>query len=205
MQDLDAIRADVRRRLKLQRRHLSPAERAARAQRIAASLRRARILKPGNRVALYSPMSGEVPLDAIVEWARELRCELYLPRIVNFRERRMRFVRWNEQTVLRRHRFGMVEPVTGPTIGTRALDVVLMPAVGVDSRGVRLGMGAGFYDRSFAHRLRTQWRRPRLIAVVYDFQRVAELPSHAFDVPLDAVVSEADLQRFSTQKHGRLA
>lgn len=206
MQDPNTIRAAVRRRLKNQRRSLSSAERTERARRIATSLRRARALKPGQRIALYSPMGGEVPLDEIVAWALELHCELYLPRIVNWRTRSMRFVRWTNQSALRRHRFGMVEPTAGAAISMRALDLVLMPAVAVDQRGVRLGMGAGFYDRSFAHRRRTRWRRPHLIAVVYDFQRMHEaLPSHALDVPVDAVVSETGLQRFSTENYGRLA
>ncbi|MET0660687.1 MAG: 5-formyltetrahydrofolate cyclo-ligase [Steroidobacteraceae bacterium] len=200
MQDSNAIRAAVRRRLKKQRRELSSAERITRAKCIAASLRRARVIGRGQRIALYSATDGEVPLDEIARWARRLRCELYLPRIVNWTERRMRFVRWNEDTPLRRHRFGMVEPVCGAVVSTRELDLVLLPAVAIDRRGVRLGMGAGFYDRSFAHRRLTRWRRPRLIAVVYDFQRIPELPSHALDVPVDAVVSETGLQRFSTEK-----
>jgi 5-formyltetrahydrofolate cyclo-ligase len=142
-------------------------------------------------------MGGEVQLDEIAKWARELHCELYLPRIVNWRTRCMRFVRWTERSIMRRHPFGMVEPIGSVLINVRALDLVLLPAVAVDQRGVRLGMGAGFYDRAFAHRRRTMWRRPRLIAVVYDFQRIAmALPSHPFDVPVDAVVSEAGLQRF---------
>ena len=198
MQDSNTFRLNVRRRLKQQRRDLSRTERATRAKRIAASVRRARVIKPGQRIALYSAMGGEVPLDEIAAWARRLGCELYLPRIVNWTERRMRFVRWTQETALRRHRFGMVEPATGEVISTRELDLVLMPAVAIDRRGVRLGMGAGFYDRSFAHRRRTRWHRPRLIAVVYDFQLVPELPSHTLDVPVDAVVSEAGLQRFFT-------
>lgn len=203
MHDANSIRADVRRRLKVQRRGLSPTDRAARAQRIAAALQRARVVRPGQRIAVYNPINGEVELDPIVDWARALGCVLYLPRIVSWSRRRMKFVRWTKRSLLRPHRFGMVEPITGPAVPARCLDVVLLPAVAVDSRGVRLGMGAGFYDRSFAHRRHTRWRRPRLIAVVYDFQRVPELPSQPFDVPVDAVVSEDGLQWFSTQDHGR--
>lgn len=205
MQDSNAIRAAVRRRLKRQRHALTLIDRTRRAARIAAALRHARALKRGQRIALYSPIGGEVPLDEVALWARRRGCELYLPRIVHWTQRRMRFVRWCEGTVLRRHRFGMSEPVAGAVISMRALDVVLLPALAIDRHGIRLGMGAGFYDRCFAHRRRTQWRRPRLIAVVYDFQRVADLPSHEHDVPVDAVVSESGLQRFSTKNHGRLA
>lgn len=205
MQDPNAIRAAVRRQLKAQRRQLSAMERTTRARQIAASLRRSRMLRPGQRIALYSPTAGEVQLDEIVAWARQLHCELYLPRIVSWRARRMRFVRWDEHTPLRRHRLGMTEPVTGVTRAARTLDLVLMPAVAVDRRGVRLGAGAGFYDRSFAHRRLMRWRRPRLVAVVYDFQYLLELPSHALDVPVDAVVTETGVQRFYSRIPGSFA
>lgn len=73
----------------------------------------------------------------------------------------------------------------------RRLDVILLPLVAVDARGWRLGSGAGFYDRSLAHlRYGRRWRRPRLIGVAYEFQRVAQLEPQPWDVPLDAVVTE---------------
>lgn len=197
MQDPIALRAALRRQFKAQRRELPIQQRAARSRRIAIALRRARLFQPGQRIAVYSPTAGEVLLAELVEWLRRLRCELYLPRIVDWRARRMRFVRWDEDSPLREHRLGMVEPIEGPQLGTRQLDLVLMPAVAIDARGHRLGMGAGFYDRSFAYRTKTAWRRPRLVAVVYDFQRIESLPAARFDVPVDAVVSERGLHWFS--------
>ncbi|MGE0811300.1 MAG: 5-formyltetrahydrofolate cyclo-ligase, partial [Immundisolibacter sp.] len=55
--------------------------------------------------------------------------------------------------------------------------------------GSRLGMGGGYYDRSFARVLRHAWRRPRLIGVAFDRQRVAALPGRPWDVPLDGVLT----------------
>jgi 5-formyltetrahydrofolate cyclo-ligase len=196
MQDSIGVRAALRRYMKAQRRQLDAADRERRARQIARALRRARILRPGRRVAVYSAIGGEVPLDPIVREARRIGCELYLPRIVSWRAHRMHFIRWDAATPLRPHRLGMVEPTRGAAVPARALDVVLLPALAVDARGIRLGMGAGFYDRSFAHRRRSKWLRPRLIAVVYDFQRVASIPAHSFDVPVDAVLSESGLRWF---------
>ena len=72
-----------------------------------------------------------------------------------------------------------------------ALDLVLVPLVAFDARGVRLGMGGGYYDRSFAYlNFRSRWRRPRLIGVGFDFQRAESISPQPWDVCLDGVITE---------------
>ena len=76
----------------------------------------------------------------------------------------------------------------------RNLDLVLLPLVAVDANGTRLGTGAGFYDRCLQHlRAGRRWRRPKLIGLGYEFQRVAGLAARTWDVPLDALLTEKDL------------
>ena len=76
----------------------------------------------------------------------------------------------------------------------RRLDLVLVPLVAIDPRGTRLGTGAGFYDRCLQHlRAGRRWRRPKLIGLGYEFQRVAALAAAPWDVPLDALITEKDL------------
>jgi 5-formyltetrahydrofolate cyclo-ligase len=71
------------------------------------------------------------------------------------------------------------------------LDLVLVPLVGFDARGNRLGMGGGFYDRHFSFlRNRRAWRRPLLIGIAFDVQRVPQLRDSAHDVPLWGIVTE---------------
>ncbi|ADG79854.1 5-formyltetrahydrofolate cyclo-ligase OS=Tsukamurella paurometabola (strain ATCC 8368 / DSM/ CCUG 35730 / CIP 100753 / JCM 10117 / KCTC 9821 / NBRC 16120/ NCIMB 702349 / NCTC 13040) OX=521096 GN=Tpau_3269 PE=3 SV=1 [Tsukamurella paurometabola] len=88
--------------------------------------------------------------------------------------------------------FGLLEP-TGDRLGVDALtsvDTVLLPALGVSRGGVRLGRGAGYYDRS----LRGD---ARLIAVVYDHELVDELPAEPTDVPVHAALTPSGLVAFS--------
>jgi putative effector of murein hydrolase len=81
--------------------------------------------------------------------------------------------------------------VLGATIGPRWLDLVLVPLVGFDPRGHRLGMGAGLYDRHFAFlRHRHAWRRPLLVGVAFDAQKVERLADSEHDVQLHGVVTE---------------
>lgn len=94
------------------------------------------------------------------------------------------------------NRFGIPEPDrNAKRLPSRLLSVVLLPLVGFDSDGNRLGMGGGFYDRTFGYAIHSSARRPRLIGVAYECQRSADgLPRRPWDVPLDGVVTEAGLR-----------
>jgi 5-formyltetrahydrofolate cyclo-ligase len=75
--------------------------------------------------------------------------------------------------------------------------VLFVPLVAFDAQGNRLGMGGGYYDSSLAYlRMRRTFRKPKLIGVAYDFQRVAALPCEPWDVPLDAVLTDRALYQF---------
>ena len=82
-------------------------------------------------------------------------------------------------------------------IDIRRLDLVLMPLVGFDSTGSRLGMGGGFYDRSFAFlRRRQKWRKPNLIGAAFDCQKVEQIDGQSWDVPLSGVMTESGVELF---------
>lgn len=72
-------------------------------------------------------------------------------------------------------------------------DVVLMPLLGFDAKGTRLGYGGGYYDRTLA-RLR---KRPRLVGLAFAAQELKDIPRAEHDMPLDAVITEAGIRRFS--------
>jgi 5-formyltetrahydrofolate cyclo-ligase len=123
---------------------------------------------------------------------------LYLPVITDFRHSRMRFVRYEVDSAMRVNRYGIAEPDHrhAEVIPARHLDVVLLPLVGFDAHGSRLGSGAGFYDRSLHHlREGRRWRKPKLIGVGYECQRVPRLQPDRWDVPLDGILTERGLTR----------
>ena len=110
---------------------------------------------------------------------------------------KMQFVEMS--TRQRSNRLGIAEPEGARIIGARWLDVVFLPLVGFDSRGVRLGTGGGFYDRAFAfRRWRTVWHTPQLIGLGYSFQQVGHITSAPHDVLMDAVVTEKGVVRCAT-------
>ncbi|MEO5343522.1 MAG: hypothetical protein H7842_09335, partial [Gammaproteobacteria bacterium SHHR-1] len=68
--------------------------------------------------------------------------------------------------------------------------LLLMPLVGFDDRLHRLGMGGGYYDRSFAFLRRGRWHRPRLLGVAHECQRLTRLQPKPWDLAMDALVTE---------------
>jgi 5-formyltetrahydrofolate cyclo-ligase len=191
-------RARLRAQLRARRRAVPLPERTSASRQFARILRRCHLLRSGQRIALYVAHDHEADPQLIARLARRSRCRLYLPAIVDYTRRRMEFRRYASDAQLRPNRYGIPEPQrTAPRIAVRHLDLILVPLVGVDPHGTRLGTGAGFYDRCLHHlRAGRRWRRPKLIGVGYEFQRVAALAAGAWDVPLDALVTEQDLYLF---------
>lgn len=181
------------------RRRLSSNEQNAAARSFARVIARARLLRPGSRVAVYHRQGSEADMTGVIALARRRGCVLYLPAITQRRGSRMEFVRFDTHTRLRLNTFGIREPDTAAARRTpvRELDLVLLPLVAVDAQGWRLGSGAGFYDRRLHHlRAGRRWRRPKLVGIAYEFQRVPRLGSEPWDVPLDAVITEKSFHSF---------
>ena len=139
-------------------------------------------------------MPGEVDLRPCLAAAWDGGVRLYVPHILSRRDGRMVFVPLEADTPLRGNAFGIAEPAHAARgrLPVRHLDTILVPLVGFDAQGHRLGMGAGYYDRALRPRLdRAQpFRRPRLIGVAYSVQQVERLEPAPWDVALDLVVTE---------------
>jgi 5-formyltetrahydrofolate cyclo-ligase len=198
MSDLTATRKALRKQLRAKRRTLSSKERNLYAQALAKNVDGWLHLRPSWRIAIYSALPEELDATPLIELARRRGCRIYLPRIDRHSlGRKMQFVEISGRH--RSNRLGISEPQGARTIGARWLDVVFLPLVGFDARGVRLGTGGGFYDRAFAfRRWRTAWHTPQLIGLGYSFQQVEHITSAAHDVLMDAVVTEKGVVRCAT-------
>src|SRR5699024_7215783 len=116
-------------------------------------------------IAVYQARDGEMdPLPALSRH-RFRGARLYLPVLDPVYRGRLRFHLWRQEERLRANRFGIGEPRHWQRgRAAWALDAILIPLVGFDDRGHRLGMGGGFYDRTLADLARRP-RRPRLIGI----------------------------------------
>lgn len=143
---------------------------------------------------------GEVDLMPTMQ-ALKARHQLYLPRLKP--DITLDFLPWQEQAEMQANVLGIPEPTGEQVISIADLDLVLMPLVGVDKQGNRLGMGAGYYDKSLAQAS----QRPYLIGVAHQCQQVEALPVDPWDIPLDALVTEQGLTvwRAYVSKHKELS
>ncbi|MEU6879351.1 5-formyltetrahydrofolate cyclo-ligase [Streptomyces sp. NPDC046712] len=92
---------------------------------------------------------------------------------------------------------GLLEP-TGPRLGPEAVceaDVVLLPGLAVDERGMRLGRGGGSYDRVLARLARAD-AQPSLVVLLYANEVVARVPEEPHDHPVHAVVTPEGVRHF---------
>ena len=188
----------MRASLRAKRRAVTPEQRAKAARQVARNVDRVFRLRPGLRIGLYASFREELDTAPLIRLARARGCRIFVPRI-DARTISMKFVEALAGAREITNRLGIVEPHGTLPIKARWLDLVLLPLVGFDAQGMRLGMGGGYYDRTFAYRNRhTAWRGPRLVGVAYSFQQVPSIASAAHDVRLDAVVTEAGVIRCST-------
>jgi 5-formyltetrahydrofolate cyclo-ligase len=190
----------LRRTLQRQRAALNPAEQAALSTQAVRHLHRQRTFRNAQHIALYLPVRGEADPRGLRRHALPKQ-HFYLPVLSPFRDSRLWFVRWDKTTRFRLNRFRIPEPYPDyrRSRPARWLDLVVMPLVAFDAQGTRMGMGGGFYDRTFAcKRTHAQPQRPLLCGFAYDFQKVAYLQRQRWDIPLDQAVSDAGFFHFST-------
>ena len=191
--DAPAQRRELRQRLAEQRRALSPAERIAAAQGLRRSLEQLPEYLTDARVAGYWASHGELPLNLVIPPLANRGQQFLLP--VIGRGKRLHFAPWQSGDAVQPNRYGIPEPAApGELLEPFQLDLVLVPLLGFDRRGRRLGHGGGYYDRSFAF-LNEQVRptEPLLVGIAYAFQELPEVDEEDWDVPLDFVATEREL------------
>lgn len=192
MFDSHQLRINLRR----QRRALSPAQQQQAAEQIAEHLVRSRWLLYSRRIAFYLASRGEIDPFIAQQFASDMGRQTALPVLHPNGSNRLLFA--PADAPMAANRFGIQEPdlkVCEP-IALWTLDIILVPLVAFDGSGNRLGMGKGYYDRTLA-RLHNRVRRPKLIGLAHHFQQVDALQPQPWDVPLDGVVTDREILRFS--------
>ena len=188
----------LRRQMRATRRALPPETR--RLASIAAAVRLADSprYRSARRIAVYVAMDGELDPTPFVMRARSDGRELYLP-VLPQGEGPMSFLPYAQDAALTPNRFGIPEPAADPARvrpGTD-MDLVLTPLVAFDLFGNRIGMGAGFYDRTFAFLKDTTRSQSPLIGYAYECQKVDAIDPQAWDVSLAGVATEQQFYAFS--------
>ncbi|WP_455211925.1 5-formyltetrahydrofolate cyclo-ligase [Kaarinaea lacus] len=183
----------LRKRMREQRRSLSAHERKRFSKLLAKRFAKTALFRNSKHIAFYIANDGELDLLPLMKIAWRLNKRCYLPILSPpFRRHLLYFARYNEGDALIANQYAIPEPKVSPRqwCTGRRLNLVLTPLVAFDTNGNRLGMGGGYYDRTFSYlRNHRRWRRPRLVGIAYDFQQVDQLENASWDVPLSAIVT----------------
>ncbi|OAM29402.1 MULTISPECIES: 5-formyltetrahydrofolate cyclo-ligase [Eikenella] len=184
---------EVRRRLRRARQAIPPIKRQRAEQRINRLLKG--YLKRGKRLAVYWPIGSELRLNGLVAAARARGTQLYLPYIQPGKQR-LWFTPYPASGRPERLRKGKlrIPQFAGQKIRIHNLHGIIIPLIGIDSRGYRMGQGGGFYDVTLAatrHRL-----CPLKIGAGFACQQTDSLPTESHDMRLDIWVCETGIRHF---------
>lgn len=184
-------RPELRRLLRQTRRALSTQQQRQAARQLYRQLAQHPCFRRARHIALYLPSDGEIDPRPLLRAAQRRGKTTYLPVLSAWPRTKMVFQRIRPQERLRLNRFRIQEPRPQPRQQRPvwALDLLLMPLVGFDDQGGRLGMGGGFYDRSLA-RLRKNGHKPTRLGLAHECQKVERLALASWDVPLHATVTD---------------
>ncbi len=140
------------------------------------------------------PEQGEVDTRPLIAALRGQEKTVVLPVVTSYdpASPKMEHRRYEGLAATTKNRWGIREPTGTASLPADAIDVVLVPALGVDQQGNRIGQGAGYYD-AFLQAV----DGPR-IALVYDDCFVPRLPSDPHDIPITTVVSERGITPISS-------
>lgn len=138
-------------------------------------------------LAFCAAVRGEFDAQALASLLIDRGWRAAMP-IVVAPDAPMSFRAWTPASTMDTDRYGIPVPTGGETI---IPTVVLLPLVGFDARGFRLGYGGGYFDRTLASLV----PRPFSIGVGFELARVADIRPQPHDVRLDAVVTEAGVVR----------
>lgn len=175
----------LRQTLRARRQSLSPEQQHLAAEQLCQQLLKFLPLHSGQRIAAYLASDGEIDLQPFIQacWAADV--QVFLPKVIA-PSQPLTFLQYEPTSPLAPNRYGIPEPTTDQTCDTNELDWVLCPLVGFDDQGGRLGMGGGFYDRTFENKA----GHTRLLGIAHQCQRVNTLPKESWDIPVEAVVTD---------------
>jgi len=183
-------RRRLRQELRARRRRLTPLARRQAAQSLALRLLRQAPVRRARRIALYLAHDGEIDPARFAALAHARGKQLFLPVLRHFPANHLLFALWRPHARMRRNRFGIGEPIKGRRLRAAALDLILLPLVGFDAGGRRLGMGGGFYDRTLAFKKHSPTCHPALLGLAHACQELPSLTAAPWDIPLQGIVTE---------------
>ena len=183
------MQKEIRIRCNHARNKMSRDERAAASEKITENVANSSWFRRSKSIACYLPVNSEVDTRSIIARAWRMKKRIFAP--VLEKNGHLTFRSMEAETALYKNNFGLYEPRDGQIITPRELDIVITPLVAFDRQKLRIGMGGGYFDRTFSFLAnRKVYLHPKLIGVAFACQEVEKIVANPWDIPLFAIVTE---------------
>jgi 5-formyltetrahydrofolate cyclo-ligase len=187
-------RSALRKELRSRRQSISDAQQAFNAKQLCYVLSKHPKVIKSQHIAIYLAHDSEPNLEPFIQWCFGQNKQLYLPIIHPFSAGHLLFLQYQQNTPMVANRYDILEPKLDVTkvLPFAMLDTLLVPLVGFDHFGNRLGMGGGFFDRTLQHRndnIAQDDSQPFPIGIAHDCQLVTEIPIQQWDIPLPEIIT----------------
>ncbi len=184
------MKQTLRNQLLQQRKSQNKKQQKQQSEMIARHLRESKYYKAAKHIGLYLAVNSEADPSALRNSTQK---QFYLPVLANDENQGLLFAPIQNNSEYKLNKFSIPEPVCPAQEHRKGeqLDLVVMPLVGFDRHGNRLGMGGGFYDRCFAFKNKQPFRSsPVLVGFAYALQETNDIEPEDWDVKLDLIVTE---------------
>lgn len=171
----------IRAVLKENRKQLSPEKIVKKSERICENLLKYILKDNPEMIYFYYPLGSEVNLLPLAEILLMEGIKIAFPRT---NHESMDFYPVTSLCDFQKGTLGIMEPI-GKNPSEKSTPLVLVPGLGFDEKGNRIGYGKGFYDRYFS-----RFPDCRKIGIAYDIQIIKKIPINSHDIPMDMIITE---------------
>ncbi|MCF6189379.1 MAG: 5-formyltetrahydrofolate cyclo-ligase [Cocleimonas sp.] len=197
MQSPTTNKDKIRKPLLALRAQLSKSEQQEKSAKIVEHIKQSNVFMQSKKIAFYHAVRGEADPKGLFNSISNSNDnqQFYLPLLSSDKNQGLVFAPIDQNTQYKNNAFSIPEPIveTHALLDAKELDLVIMPLLGFDLTGSRLGMGGGYYDRCFAFK-QSQPKKPVLMGFAYDFQQLDEINAEPWDISLDMIATEGNLR-----------
>jgi 5-formyltetrahydrofolate cyclo-ligase len=182
-------KSKIRQELTEIRNAISPLQKDLYSKKICQILEKSQFYRDAEKIGIYLSKPNEVNLTHLIHF--ESHKQFFIPKLT--KDFSLQFYRYTITTELELNSWGILEPITISTtpFDVQQLDVILIPMLGFDSLGHRLGMGKGCYDRTIPKQF-----PGKKIGIAFECQKYPELPHEKHDIRLDFIITEQQIFKF---------
>ena len=190
---LNAVKEDIRRSLLKRRRSLPEKELKRVSHEINARLANEIQNRDLKRILLYQSIDNEPSIKETIKLAWQKNIEVYVPKVMS--KEKIIINRLRKNSYYSKNKFGIKESNDSDTVELNEIDLAVLPLVGIDINGFRLGYGGGYYDRFFNQESELS-RKPFIIGAGYAFQVLEVSFAEGHDLKCDSVITEKGVLKF---------